>query len=243
MKNSLLFMILFTLIFPFGNVFGCDGMSVTVISNQYLGNGVYQVTFQYCESVSNGAGAATYGVIVQANGANIIGTSTPSFTSNATGATINYNQVNGNTAQWGNWNNTPASPVFLPNGNATECFTMVIQTDGPVTSITVGGSSASTNLGAGFVSWLGRWTCRLSANVPPAVCNSNWTPPSLCAGSTTPINLSGLGSGVFSGPGVNSGTGVFNPAGQTFPLTITHTVGDAGFNCSTPYTINPIQVD
>jgi hypothetical protein len=205
MIKQLLFFVFISVFLPFSNL-ACDGMSVNVLSNEYLGNGVYEITVQYCESVSNGAGAATYGILIQTNGANVISTSTPSFTSNATGATINYNQINGNTVQWGYWNNNPASPVFLPNANATECFTMVMQTDGPVTSVSVGGSSASSNLGAGFVSWLGRWGCRITANVPPAICTSDWTRPFLCAGDNTPIDLNNYtnGNGVFSGSGVNS---------------------------------------
>ncbi len=244
MKGLLVIFVFSVFLFQSKSVFGCDGMSITVLSNEYLGNGQYQVTLQYCESVSNGANAATYGIIVQLTGANATGTTTPSFTSNATGATINYNQVNGNTVQWGNWNNNPAGPVFLPNGNAVECFTMVIQTDGPVTSVSVGGSSASTDEGAGFVSWMGRWTCRMTTAVPPVICSSAWTAPTLCAGDNTLVDLYAFtsSSGVFSGTGVDSGTGVFNPALATFPASITLTVGDGGFNCQTTHDIDVIDL-
>jgi len=227
----------------------CDGMSATVLSNIYMGNNQYQVTIQYCESVSNGAGAAVSGIILQTSGAGTItGTTTPSFTSNSTGVTINYNQINGNTVQWGEWDDNPNVPDFLQNGNATQCFTMVLNTTGPITSVAISGSSASSNLGAGFVSWFGRYCCKQTLTVPPVTCNSAWTAPQICPGSG-PINLNTTTSltGVFSGPGVNSATGIFNPAGVTLPAAITFTVGDAGLNCSTtlnitsPYSIAPIN--
>src|SRR5690606_28642176 len=56
-------------------------------------------------------------------------------------------------------------------GVPEECFTIVIITDASPTSITVGGSSAALDEGNGFVSWNGRYTCRIDRNVPPAPCN------------------------------------------------------------------------
>jgi gliding motility-associated-like protein len=214
----------------------CDGMSATILSNVYIGNNQYQVTVQYCESVSNGVGAAVYGIILQTSGSGtVIGTTTPSFTSNQTGVTINYNQINSTTVQWGEWDNNPAVPAFLTNGNPTQCFTMVLITEGPITQVSISGSSASSNLGAGFVSWMGRWCCRMTVNVPPVTCTSNWTAPVICPNSTTPVNLNATTSltGVFSGPGVNSSTGFFDPTGLTMPISVTFTVGDAFLSCST----------
>jgi gliding motility-associated-like protein len=250
MNNYLLrISLLFFAIGSWQNAKSCDGMSATVLSNVYMGNNQYQVTVQYCESVSNGAGANVSGIILQSSGAGtIVGTTTPSFTSNSTGVTINYNQINGNTVQWGEWDDNPNVPDFLQNGNATQCFTMVLNTNGPITSIAISGSSSSSNLGAGFVSWFGRWCCKMTITVPPVTCNSTWTPPQICPGSG-PINLNTTSSltGVFSGPGVNSATGIFTPSSTSLPAAITFTVGDAGLNCSTtlnitsPYTIAPIN--
>jgi gliding motility-associated-like protein len=227
----------------------CDGMSASVLSNVYMGNNQYQVTIQYCESVSNGAGAAVTGIILQSTGSGTItGTTTPSFTSNSTGVTINYNQINSNTVQWGEWDDNPNVPTFLNNGNPTQCFTMVINTNGPITQVAISGSSANSNLGAGFVSWFGRYCCKMTLNVPPVTCNSSWTAPQICPGSG-PIDLDNYTSliGVFSGPGVNSATGVFDPSAVTLPVNVTFTVGDAGLSCSTvhaitsPYTMTPIN--
>jgi gliding motility-associated-like protein len=250
MNNLILrILLLFLALGSWQNVKSCDGMTATVLSNVYMGNNQYQVTVQYCESVSNGAGANVSGIILQSSGAGtIVGTTTPSFTSNSTGVTINYNQINGNTIQWGEWDDNPNVPDFLQNGNATQCFTMVLNTNGPITSIAISGSSSSSNLGAGFVSWFGRWCCKMTITVPPVTCNSTWTPPQICPGSG-PINLNSTSSltGVFSGPGVNSATGIFTPSSTTLPAAITFTVGDAGLNCSTtlnitsPYTIAPIN--
>ncbi|MES2800187.1 MAG: PKD domain-containing protein [Bacteroidota bacterium] len=229
--------------------FACDGMSASVLSNVYMGNNQYQVTIQYCESVSNGAGAAVSGIILQSSGVGTItGTTTPSFTSNSTGVVINYNAINANTVQWGEWDDNPNVPNFLNNGNATQCFTMVLNTNGPVTSFMISGSSGSSNLGAGFVNWMGRFCCRMTITVPPVTCNSAWTAPTICPGSG-PIDLDNSTSltGVFSGPGVNSATGVFNPSSTSLPATITFTVGDAGLSCSTihtitsPYSITPVN--
>lgn len=226
------------------NTHACDGMSLNVISNVYMGNGVYQVTIQYCENVSNGAGSYVTGVIVQANGGNITGTTTPSFTSATTGTTINYNVVNANTVQWGEWDNNPISPVFMNNGDPNECFTLVIETDAPLTSVTVSGSSGDSNLGAGFEFWNGRWCCLITQNVPPVGCEAIWTAPSVCQNSTTAVdlNLTTNQTGVFSGTGVNSATGIFNPTGVTLPVSITFTVGDAQFNCSSTQEIEAINL-
>jgi gliding motility-associated-like protein len=225
----------------------CDGMTVNVVSNVYMGNGQYQLTVQFCEEVTNGAGNyGVYGVYLQLNGgATILGTSTPSFTSNANGSVINFNQISGNAAQWGNWDNSPASTLFIPNGSPSQCVTMVLQTQGAATSVNVGGSSHSTNLGNGFTNvtlqgQVQRFACMLNnLPVPAAVCNSNWTPPTLCPNSTTPFNLNTTTSltGTFSGPGVNPATGILDPTGLTFPIQVTFTVGDAQFNCSTTHTI------
>jgi hypothetical protein len=158
------------------------------------------------------------GIILQSTGSGTItGTTTPSFTSNSTGVTINYNQINSNTVQWGEWDDNPNVPTFLNNGNPTQCFTMVINTNGPITQVAISGSSANSNLGAGFVSWFGRYCCKMTLNVPPVTCNSSWTAPQICPGSG-PIDLDNYTSliGVFSGPGVNSATGVFDPSAVTW---------------------------
>jgi gliding motility-associated-like protein len=222
----------------------CDGMSLNVVSNVYMGNGVYQVTIQYCENVSNGVGSYVSGVIVQGTGGNITGTTTPSFTSTTTGTTITYNSVNANTVQWGEWDNNPAVPVFMNNGDPNECFTLVIQTDAPLTSVTVSGSSGDSNLGAGFELWNGRWCCLLTQNVPPVGCEAIWTAPAVCQNSTNLVDLNTTTNqtGVFSGTGVNSATGIFNPAGVTLPVSVTFTVGDAQFNCSSTQEIEAINL-
>jgi len=201
-------------------------MSVNVISQEDLGNGTYQVTLQYCESVSNGAGSAVYGILLDVNGANVIGTTTPSFTSNSTGVVINYNAIDGNTVQWGEWDNNPSVPIFLNDGNATQCFTIVIQTDAIVTSVSVGGSSASSDLGAGFQSWNGRWTCRINQNVPPPPCNPvapTFNPfPTVCQN----------GSFVLPTTSTNGITGTWAPAVNTSAVgTINYTFTASGTGC------------
>jgi hypothetical protein len=232
----------------------CDGMSANVISNEYIGNGIYQLTVQFCEVPSNGAGTyGVYGVLVQVNGgATIVGTNTPSFTSNANGSVINFNQINATNAEWGNWDNDPAmTDIFIPNGSPSQCITMVLLTDGSATSVNVAGSSHSTNLGAGFVTLnlpgqVQRYGCYLTnLPVPPVVCSSSWTPPSICPNSTQPIDLNTTtsASGTFSGPGVNSATGILDPTGLTFPISVTFMVGDAGFNCSTTHEIDNFSLN
>lgn len=227
----------------------CDQMTASVISNVYMGNNQYQVTIQYCESVSNGAGSAVTGILIQTSGSGTItGTTTPTFTSNSTGVSISYNPINANTVQWGEWDDNPNVPTFLNNGNPSQCFTIVINTNGPVTQVVISGSSASSNLGGGFTSWFGRFCCKQTLNVPPVTCNSSWTAPQICPGSG-PIDLdnSTTLSGVFSGPGVNSSNGIFDPASTSLPASVTFTVGDASLSCSTsqtissPYSIAPIN--
>lgn len=246
--NKFLFSIGLMLSLSFSS-FACDGMSVNVISQVDLGNGTYETTLQYCESVSNGAGASVYGILLDVNGANVIGTTTPSFTSNSTGVVINYNAIDGNTVQWGEWDNNPSVSIFLNNGNATQCFTIVIQTDAVVTSVSVGGSSADSDLGAGFVSWNGRWTCRINQNVPPPPCTPvppTFDPfPTVCQNSpfvlpTTSTNgQTGTWAPVVNTATVGTVNYTFTPSGggcigsAVLPLTVASSI--------TP-TFNPVPV-
>ena len=245
MKLKLLLLVLFTYVFSYKYTYSCDGMSVSVLSNTYLGNGVYEVTIEYCEWVSNGGSSAVTGIIIQTNGANILGTSTPSFTSNATGTVINYSLVNSNTAEWGSWDNNPAVTPFLRVGDPTQCVTIVLQTDAEVTSISIAGSSSSSNDGSGYSTWMGRYTCNTTTSAPAVVCSSAWSAPILCEGDNTPIDLNNYTSanGVFSGSGIDPATGIFNPATATFPASVTLNVGDAQFNCQTTHVINPVSLN
>jgi gliding motility-associated-like protein len=231
------------------DLLACDQMTASVISNVYMGNNQYQITIQYCESVSNGAGSAVTGILIQTSGSGTItGTTTPTFTSNSTGVSISYNPINSNTVQWGEWDDNPNVATFLNNGNPSQCFTIVINTNGPVTQVAISGSSASSNLGGGFTSWFGRFCCKQTLNVPPVTCNSSWTAPQICPGSG-PIDLDNSTSlsGVFTGQGVNSSNGIFDPSLTSLPASVTFTVGDASLSCSTtqtissPYSIAPIN--
>ncbi|MEZ4938489.1 MAG: hypothetical protein R2799_12945, partial [Crocinitomicaceae bacterium] len=226
------------ILYSFDYSYSCDGFDVNAISTTYIGGGVYEVTIEYCESPSNGTGSSVHGVLAIINGANIIGTSTPSITSNATGVTMNFNQLTPNSAEWGDWDNDGA-PIFLDDGDPTECFTLVLQVDAAPTSVTFAGSSDATNLGSGFTQLNGRWSCNTVVAFPPPICNSDWSPPLFCVGETTPfdLNTTTAGTGTFTGTGVNSATGIFNPSGLSGNIAVTFTVGDAGFNCSTTHDI------
>ncbi|MCB0479420.1 MAG: SprB repeat-containing protein, partial [Crocinitomicaceae bacterium] len=234
MKN-LYYLLLSGLLFTFFSVkvYACDGFQVNAISTTYIGGGVYEVTIEYCEEVSNGAGASVHGVLAIINGANIISTSTPSITSATTGVSMNFNQLTANSAEWGDWDND-AAPIFMDDGDPQECFTLVLQVDAQPTSVTFAGSSNATSVGSGFTQLNGRWSCNETVAFPPATCSASWTPPIVCLGSTGTIDLNTTttGTGTFSGPGVNSGTGIFDPTGLSGTVSVTFTVGDALFNCS-----------
>jgi gliding motility-associated-like protein len=244
--RTLLLLIVILFIQPIVNsVKACDGLSVSVISNEYIGNDVYEITLEYCEYVTNGGQTQVTGILVQTDGANILGTSTPSFVSNSTGAVINYSLFNATTAEWGSWDNNPVqNPPFIDDGDPEQCITIVIQVDGPVNTLSIAGSSSPADDGDGFDFINGRYTCAINSSVPPAICSSNWTTPLFCEGDNTPINLNDYTSatGVFSGDGVDSGTGIFDPTGVSFPASVTFTVGDINFNCQTTLDINPINV-
>jgi gliding motility-associated-like protein len=246
MKSIGLILLVLSFVFTTRNVHACDGLSVSVLSNEYVGNGVYQVTVEYCEYVTNSGQTAITGFMIQTDGANIVGTTTPSFTSNSTGVTINYSLFNATTAEWGSWDNNPVqNPPFLADGDPVQCVVVVILTDGPVSNVTVAGSSSPNNDGAGFTFWNGRYTCLTTANVPPVICSSAWTAPLFCEGDDTLIDLNGLtnSNGVFSGNGVDSNTGIFNPSGVTFPSEITLNVGDQDFGCETTLEVSPVQLE
>ncbi|MEY3237760.1 MAG: hypothetical protein RI883_1861, partial [Bacteroidota bacterium] len=252
MKKSILFLALFTLLVKTSS-FGCDGLSPVVSSNSYIGNGQYLLTIEFCEEVSNGetlngslvSNAHIFGLMFTVNGANIISILTPSITGVSSGVTVLANLTAPNQVEYGDWGN-PAVPILLAYGDPQECWTVQLIVNGPATSVTVGGSTyaGASQPGSGMVYSGGFWHCSQGITVPPVTCNSSWTAPTYCVGSTTPINLNTTtaSSGVFSGPGVNSATGIFTPSGTAAPVNITFTVGDAGLNCSTTLTLTPVTL-
>lgn len=214
------------------------------MTNEYIGNGQYLLTIEICEFVSNGetlngtvtGSAQIHGIIIEVNGANIVGINTPSVTGASSGLTIFPTQTGASTVEYGDWGNN-AAPIFLAYGDPQECWTFEFIVDNPSTSVDVFTSSfnGASQPGAGMTLHNGVWSCTETNPTPPAICNSDWTPPTLCVGSTTPIDLNSTTSatGVFTGTGVNSTTGIFDPTGLTSNVSVTFTVGDAGFNCST----------
>ena len=252
MKRIILFFLFFTL-FVRTSSFGCDGLVPVVSSNSYIGNGQYILTIEFCEEVSNGdflngnmlSNANIFGLIFTVNGANIIGILTPSLTGVTSGVTVFPTQLAPNQVEYGDWGN-PAAPVLLEYGDPQECWTVQFVVDGPATSVSVGGSTyvGAAQPGAGMVNTGGIWVCTEVITIPPVTCNSSWTPPVLCVGSTTPIDLDAttVYTGVFSGPGVNSATGIYTPTGLPGPVSVTFTVGDAFLNCSTTQNITPVSL-
>ena len=215
----------FGILFSFSSN-ACDGLDVNVISNVDLGNGTYEVTIQYCEEVSNGGTSSVWGIILDIGGANILSTSTPSFTSGSTGTTINYNVIDGNTVQWGEWDNNPTVPIFMDEGDPEECFTIVVIVDALITSVTVAGSSAPVDEGNGFVNWNGRWTCNTSESVPPPPCVP--VPPTF--NPIAPVCQNA--SVVLPTTSTNGQTGTWAPVVNTSsPGTINYTFTPSGGGC------------
>ncbi len=231
----------------------CNGLSTTVVSNSYIGNGEYLIAVEICEFVSNSQTtngvvtdwASIFGIIITVNGANIIGINTPSITGVSTGVTLFPTQTASNQVEYGDWGNSNA-PVFLDYGDPQECWTFEFIVDGPGVTVNVWTSSSesATQPGGGMVLNNGIWGCGEGVGIPPAVCDASWTPPVVCAGSTTPIDLytTTSGNGVFTGPGVDSLTGMFDPSGFSSNVTITYTVGDQFFNCSSSQDITFINL-
>lgn len=230
------------------NAIACDGLSSSVVSNQYIGNNQYLLTIEICEFVSNSDGfdeAAIYGILISVNGANVIGTNTPSLTGISSGLTINASQPSSNQVEYGDWGNGSA-PVFLAYGDPEECWTIELIVDNAAVTVDVLSSSfdGASQPGFGMNNVNGVWGCGTGMAVPPASCNSDWTAPVLCEGDTNVIDLNATTSntGVFSGTGVNSATNEFDPTGLSGNIPVTFTVGDAFFSCSTTWNIvlNPI---
>ena len=223
----------------------CDGLSVSVVSNSYIGNGQYLLVVDICEQVSNSQTlngvvtdwATIYGLIITVNGANIVGVNTPTIIGVTQGTTVGYTQTTPNQIMYGDWGN-PAAPIILDYGDPIECWTIELIVDAPASSVDVWSSSSTsaTQPGAGMTINNGIWGCGNGFSVPPVICNSDWTPPTLCSGSTTPIDLNLttlVAGGTFSGAGVNSATGMFDPTGITTNTPITFTVTFNGVTCST----------
>lgn len=179
-----------------------------------IGNDEYLLSIEYCEVVSNDAGTSVHGILAEIAGANIIGTLTPSIASSTTGVTMSFNQINGSSAEWGDWDHD-AAPIFMDSGDPMECFTVTLICDAAPTSVTFAGSSNNTNIGGGFQAINGRWACVETVIFPPPVCDSDWTPPTYCPGSKDLIdlNLTTNSVGVFTGSGVDSQTAMFDPTG------------------------------
>lgn len=227
------------------NANSCDGLNVTVVSNSYIGNGQYLLTIDICEQISNYSTlngvptdwATIYGIIITVNGANIVGNNTPSITGVTQGTVAPASQPFPNQIEYGDWGN-PAAPIILDYGDPVECWTIELIVDNPAATVDVWASSSNSGVqpGAGMQMYSGSWGCGGGFAVPPITCNSDWTPPSLCVGSTTPIDLNTTTSvvgGTFTGTGVNSITGVFNPIGISTNTSVTFTVTFNGVTCST----------
>lgn len=218
------------------NAWSCNGFSPAVTTNTYIGNGQYLLTIEVCEFVSNGFGSQTNGLMVTVNGANILSVVTPSLYGVSQGLTIFPTTIGTNQVEYGDWGNS-AAPVFQADGDPQECWTIELIVDNAAATVDVMGSSSNDVFapGTGMVSIGGVWTCNSSVAVPPAVCDASFAPPTLCEGSTSQIDLDTTvaSTGVWSGPGVNSGTGIFDPTGLTGTISLTFSIGDALFNCST----------
>jgi gliding motility-associated-like protein len=247
MRNLLLGCLL-TVITTF-NSSACDGLSANVVSNTYLGNGEYLLTIDICEFVSNSDGinnAAIYGIIITVNGANVIGINTPSITGITQGTTANGVQIAPNQVEYGDWGNSLA-PMILDYGDPQECWTVELIVDNGAVTVDVMTSSYDgvAQPGFGMNQVNGIWTCGTGLAVPPANCNSDWSAPTLCEGSTGLIDLNAttINTGTFSGSGVNSGTGMFDPTGLSGNIPVTFLVGDSLFSCSTTHDIVILPVD
>jgi len=130
MRNFIRSIILFGALFAFNHSYSCDGLTTNVVST-YIGNGEYLVTIEICEEVSNSDGlfgqpptswATIFGIIININGANIIGINTPSITGVTSGNTIFPTQTGPGTVEYGDWGNSSA-PVLLDYGDPLECWT------------------------------------------------------------------------------------------------------------------------
>ena len=245
MKRSLQLLAIILLMFAGRNSHSCDGLTSSIVSNDYIGNGEYLLTIEICETVSNSDGlfgapptswATIYGIIININGANIIGVNTPSISGVTQGTTVFANQTGSNTVEYGDWGNS-AAPILLDYGDPMECWTFEFIVDGPAVTVDIWSSSydGAIQPGNGMSQNNGIWGCGQGTSVPPPNCDSEWLPPTLCSGSTTPINLNATtsGTGIFSGTGVDSNTGIFDPSGQTSNVSVTFTVDDGGYMCST----------
>ena len=223
----------------------CNGLQPVVTNNEYIGNGEYLLTIDLCAFVSNGLGAEATGVMLNLTGANVISVVTPSITSSSTGLTIFPNINSPTQVEFGDWGND-LSPIFQYDGDPMECWTIELIVDNDAAAVNVSFSTSNDPFapGVGMVDCGGGvWCCSTSLSVPPATCDSDWTPPTVCAGSG-PVDLDNytLGTGVFSGTGVNSGNGMFDPTGLSGFVPVTFTVGDAQFNCSTTLNIEIIDL-
>ena len=94
----------------------CGETSVSNINQEFIGNGTYRITLDFCDRPTNtdgsGNDANVHGILLEIPGVNITGTGTTSFTSASTGLTINYNQVSPTMVEWGDWGNDLA-PNFI----------------------------------------------------------------------------------------------------------------------------------
>jgi len=238
MKKILLCLSILVGIIYSNSTLACNGFTPAVTSNTYIGNGEYLLSIEICEFVSNSNGLNDFafisGLLITVNGANIISVVTPSLTGATSGVTI-FPTVTGNQIEFGDWGNQNA-PEFLSYGDPQECWTIEVIVDGPATNVDVWGSSSESVFqpGFGMVDNNGTWGCGQGLAIPPATCDASWNPPVLCVGSSSLVYLdtTTLGSGTFSGPGVNSGNGIFDPSGLTGNVSVTFTVGDQFFNCA-----------
>lgn len=237
--RKLVVLLLLSVTFLSNSLIACNGFTPAVTTNTYIGNGEYLLSIEICEFVSNSDGlgdfAAVNGLLITVNGANIINWVTPSITGTTSGLTVFPNIIGPNQIEYGDWGNS-AAPVLLAYGDPQECWTIEIIVDNSAATVDVWGSSSESVFqpGFGMVQNGGIWGCGSGLGVPPAICDASWTVPSLCEGSTTPIDLDtmSIGSGTYSGPGVNSATGIFNPTGLSGTVTISYLIGDAFFNCT-----------
>ena len=66
-------LILISSLFLINTSYACNGLTTTVLSNSYIGNGEYLLTVEVCEFVSNSGGlpvdyAGLFGIILTVNG-------------------------------------------------------------------------------------------------------------------------------------------------------------------------------
>ena len=249
-------LILIISLFYINTSHSCDGLTSTIVSNSYIGNGEYLIKVEVCEIISNtemdngvvSEWAKIYGIILTVNGANIISVNTASISGISSGVTLTPN-ITGNQVEYGDWGNTSgSSPILLDYGDPIECWTFEIIVDAPSITLDIL-SSSNTNgavpIGTGMTYNNGSWGCGNTVGVPFPTCNANWTPPTFCLNSTTPIDLNTTTSttGVFTGLGVDSSTGIFNPTGLTSNITVTLAINEPLFNCSSTQDIVIINLD